>query len=424
MKAVTLSVNKRLWEDFGQFKDCGLRGGIGGRGGREIWITRRAIPEDGTGRNQFAIEEAVSVWCFTFRGRLPPYLMELIVAKVSHPGFDQRVEEQKSNTAKMLPRPPPTSKPEAAVKANPEGSKVEKIGDPQDAKQSRPRQQPELGRGNLREPNSSSGTPSKEGGAGAGRGRVLEKDKASFLPASSFKELQLFHGRNAIRGRNVDSHRLVVVVARDWWLKVNSREDWGRSSRRWRCRSVARETSTTLPESMANSSKIVLIEGGNVTIVLHCCRASKPPSGTVQPGQSTEDWLDPEQIGGYEPESESQTKLLVTNIPRQVEEADILGYLAKFGKIVDWQMQKSVISVQKNSAFECDVQDCAVPVCNRSAADRQRNVPEPNHLTDTTAIPKVFPKSSIRIEEEFLRCLVEQDGSGTVKSCESACPHG
>ncbi|KAL1373815.1 hypothetical protein pipiens_018434 [Culex pipiens pipiens] len=47
-----------------------------------------------------------------------------------------------------------------------------------------------------------------------------------------------------------------------------------------------------------------------------------------------------------------------------------------------------------------------------------------NHLTDTTAIPKVFPKSSIRIEEEFLRCLVEQDGSGTVKSCESACPHG
>ncbi|XP_052562617.1 uncharacterized protein LOC120428202 isoform X2 [Culex pipiens pallens] len=46
----------------------------------------------------------------------------------------------------------------------------------------------------------------------------------------------------------------------------------------------SRETSTTLPESMANSSKIVLIEAGNVTIVLHCCRASKPPSGTVQPG--------------------------------------------------------------------------------------------------------------------------------------------
>ncbi|XP_052562980.1 uncharacterized protein LOC128092678 [Culex pipiens pallens] len=71
-----------------------------------------------------------------------------------------------------------------------------------DAKQSRPRQQPGLGRGNLREPNSSSGTPSKEGGAGAGRGRVLEKDKASFL-----QELLLFHGRDAMRGRNVDSHR-------------------------------------------------------------------------------------------------------------------------------------------------------------------------------------------------------------------------
>ncbi|XP_039443093.1 AT-rich interactive domain-containing protein 2-like [Culex pipiens pallens] len=29
-------------------------------------------------------------------------------------------------------------------------------------------------------------------------------------------------------GRNVDSHRLYsVVVARAWWLKVNSREDWG-----------------------------------------------------------------------------------------------------------------------------------------------------------------------------------------------------
>ncbi|XP_038110684.1 uncharacterized protein LOC119767106 isoform X1 [Culex quinquefasciatus] len=34
----------------------------------------------------------------------------------------------------------------------------------------------------------------------------------------------------------------------------------------------SRETSTTLPESMANSSKTVLIEAGNVTIVLHCCR--------------------------------------------------------------------------------------------------------------------------------------------------------
>ncbi|XP_038104191.1 AT-rich interactive domain-containing protein 2-like [Culex quinquefasciatus] len=31
-----------------------------------------------------------------------------------------------------------------------------------------------------------------------------------------------------MRGRNVDSHRLYwVVVARDWWLKVNWRVDWG-----------------------------------------------------------------------------------------------------------------------------------------------------------------------------------------------------
>ncbi|XP_052567324.1 uncharacterized protein LOC128093699 isoform X4 [Culex pipiens pallens] len=48
--------------------DCGLRGG--GGGGREIWFTRLAIPEDRTGRNQFAIVEAVGVWCFTVRGRL------------------------------------------------------------------------------------------------------------------------------------------------------------------------------------------------------------------------------------------------------------------------------------------------------------------------------------------------------------------
>ncbi|XP_039451627.1 uncharacterized protein LOC120430586 [Culex pipiens pallens] len=58
----------RLLEDFGQLIDFGLRGG--GGGGREIWFTRRAIPEDGTGSNQFAIVEAVGVWCFTVRGRL------------------------------------------------------------------------------------------------------------------------------------------------------------------------------------------------------------------------------------------------------------------------------------------------------------------------------------------------------------------
>ncbi|XP_038116971.1 uncharacterized protein LOC119769142 [Culex quinquefasciatus] len=81
-----------------------------------------------------------------------------------------------------------------------------------DVKQSRRWQQPGIGSGNLREPNSSSGTHSKEGGAGAARGEVLKKDKASFL-----QEQQLFHDRNGMGGRNVDSHRLYsVVVARDW----------------------------------------------------------------------------------------------------------------------------------------------------------------------------------------------------------------
>ncbi|XP_038116706.1 uncharacterized protein LOC119768943 [Culex quinquefasciatus] len=88
----------------------------------------------------------------------------------------------------------------------------EAITSSMDAKQSRRWQQSGIGRGNHREPNSSSGTPSKEGGAGAGRGEVLKKDKASFL-----QELQLFHDRNGMGGRNVDSQRFYsVVVARDW----------------------------------------------------------------------------------------------------------------------------------------------------------------------------------------------------------------
>ncbi|EDS39173.1 chaperonin [Culex quinquefasciatus] len=58
--------------------------------------------------------------------------------------------------------------------------------------------QPGIGRGNLREPNSSSGTPSKECGAGAGRGEVLKKDKASFL-----QEQQLFHDRNGVPKKSV-----------------------------------------------------------------------------------------------------------------------------------------------------------------------------------------------------------------------------
>ncbi|XP_065089543.1 uncharacterized protein LOC135710792 [Ochlerotatus camptorhynchus] len=53
----------------------------------------------------------------------------------------------------------------------------------------------------------------------------------------------------------------------------------------------------------------------------------------------------------YEPESETQTKLLVTNIPRSVPEEEVLEYLSKFGKVVDWEMQKSPISVLTNIGF-------------------------------------------------------------------------
>ncbi|XP_052562887.1 uncharacterized protein LOC120428120 [Culex pipiens pallens] len=49
-------------------------------------------------------------------------------------------------------------------------------------------------------PNSSSETPSKEGDAGAGQGRVVEKDKTSFL-----QELQLFQDRNGSSRMNLDS---------------------------------------------------------------------------------------------------------------------------------------------------------------------------------------------------------------------------
>ncbi|EAT37068.1 AAEL010887-PA [Aedes aegypti] len=53
----------------------------------------------------------------------------------------------------------------------------------------------------------------------------------------------------------------------------------------------------------------------------------------------------------YEPEAETQTKLLVTNIPRHVPEEEVIDYLGKFGKIVDWEMQKSPISVLTNIGY-------------------------------------------------------------------------
>ncbi|XP_038120082.1 AT-rich interactive domain-containing protein 2-like [Culex quinquefasciatus] len=45
---------------------------------------------------------------------------------------------------------------------------------------------------------------------------------------ASCRNGKLFRDRNGMEGRNVDSNRLYsVLVARDWRLKVNSREDWG-----------------------------------------------------------------------------------------------------------------------------------------------------------------------------------------------------
>ncbi|XP_039432134.1 uncharacterized protein LOC120414878 [Culex pipiens pallens] len=52
----------------------------------------------------------------------------------------------------------------------------------------------------------------------------------------------------------------------------------------------------------------------------------------------------------YRPEAESETRLLVTNIPRQTPEEDALAYFERFGKILDWVMEKSAISVMTNSA--------------------------------------------------------------------------
>ncbi|XP_038121824.1 AT-rich interactive domain-containing protein 2 [Culex quinquefasciatus] len=77
------------------------------------------------------------------------------------------------------------------------------------------------------------------GGAGAGRGRgeswFSKKDKASFL-----QDLQLFHDRNwtqfmrlpKIGGRDVDLHRLyLVVVAR--WTKLKFKQIYIRFSNKY-----------------------------------------------------------------------------------------------------------------------------------------------------------------------------------------------
>ncbi|XP_055632083.1 uncharacterized protein LOC129771947 [Toxorhynchites rutilus septentrionalis] len=53
----------------------------------------------------------------------------------------------------------------------------------------------------------------------------------------------------------------------------------------------------------------------------------------------------------YDIQAEMETKLFVTNIPRQVSEDEILEYLGKFGKIIDWEMQKSPISVLTNIGY-------------------------------------------------------------------------
>ncbi|XP_053697415.1 uncharacterized protein LOC128744423 [Sabethes cyaneus] len=49
--------------------------------------------------------------------------------------------------------------------------------------------------------------------------------------------------------------------------------------------------------------------------------------------------------------AEMEQRLMVTNIPRQVPEKEILDYLEKFGKITDWEMTNSTISVMTNIGY-------------------------------------------------------------------------
>ncbi|XP_052888623.1 uncharacterized protein LOC128297100 [Anopheles moucheti] len=53
----------------------------------------------------------------------------------------------------------------------------------------------------------------------------------------------------------------------------------------------------------------------------------------------------------YDPAAEHETTLLVTNIPRDTEEDDVIEFLARFGKIIDWSMKKSATCVMSNIAY-------------------------------------------------------------------------
>ncbi|KFB37189.1 AGAP001640-PA-like protein [Anopheles sinensis] len=53
----------------------------------------------------------------------------------------------------------------------------------------------------------------------------------------------------------------------------------------------------------------------------------------------------------YDPAAENETTLLVTNIPRDTEEDDLLDFLGKYGKIIDWEMQKSATCVMTNIGY-------------------------------------------------------------------------
>ncbi|XP_058812145.1 uncharacterized protein LOC131676821 isoform X2 [Topomyia yanbarensis] len=53
----------------------------------------------------------------------------------------------------------------------------------------------------------------------------------------------------------------------------------------------------------------------------------------------------------YDQEAETRTILFVTNIPRQAYEEDVLQYLSKFGKIVEWKMAESPFSIMTNNGY-------------------------------------------------------------------------
>uniref|UniRef100_A0A182JVU8 RRM domain-containing protein n=1 Tax=Anopheles christyi TaxID=43041 RepID=A0A182JVU8_9DIPT len=53
----------------------------------------------------------------------------------------------------------------------------------------------------------------------------------------------------------------------------------------------------------------------------------------------------------YDPAAEHETTLLVTNIPRNTEEDEVVEFLGRFGKIIDWEMQKSASCVMSNIGY-------------------------------------------------------------------------